>query len=222
MLIKRSVAFMPQSALASHVRTLLTLSLVAGCSGQPGRVETPGVDADDAAQAALELYDENGNGELDGSELAASPSLTNASPSYDGNKDGSLSQAELVAGMQSWSQRGIGALSLPFLVRLNGRPLEGAQIKLIPEPFLADAVKPASGVSDGAGAGSLSIAEADRPSGFPKNLPVMQPGLYLVEITHPTVTIPPAYNASTTLGIEAGIAGQNPSGVTWDLQSAKK
>lgn len=222
MAIKRSVQFKHYPMLASYIRTLVLLALVTGCSGRPGRVATPGVDADDAAQAALELYDKNGNAELDGSELAASPSLMNALPAYDGNKDGSLSQAELVAGMQRWSQRGIGALSLPFIVRLNGRPLEGAQIKLIPEPFLADALKPASGVSDGSGAGSLSIAEADRPSGFPKNLPVMQPGLYRVEITHPTVAVPPAYNTSTTLGIEAGTAGQNPLGVTWDLQAAKK
>lgn len=213
---------MHHPTLASYIRTLLLLALAAGCSGRPGRVATPSVDADAGAQAALELYDKNGNAELDGSELAASPALMNALPAYDGNKDGSLSQAELVAGMQSWARRGIGALSLPFKVRLNGRPLEGAHVKLVPESFLAGAVLPANGVSDSGGAGSLSIAEVDRPSGFPKNLPVMQPGLYRVEITHPTVTIPPSYNTSTTLGIEAGLAGQNPSGVTWDLQAAKK
>ena len=221
MVFEKCVQFASLSTRTSYVQALLLLAIAGGCSGRPGRVATPGVDAGEAAQAAIELYDKNGNGALDGDELSASPALMNALPSYDSDKDGLLSKAELVDGMQRWSQRGIGALSLPFIVRLNGRPLEGAQIKLIPEPFLADAVKPASGISDSAGAGSLSIAEADRPSGFPKNLPVMQPGLYLVEITHPTVAIPPAYNVTTTLGIEAGIAGQNPAGVTWDLQSAK-
>jgi hypothetical protein len=56
---------------------------------------------------------------------------------------------------------------------------------------------------------------------YSENIPVMQPGLYLVEITHATVTIPPAYNVSTKLGIEAGLAGQNPAGVAWDLHSSK-
>src|SRR5690606_3699700 len=105
MAIKRSVQFKHYPMLASYIRTLVLLALATGCSGRPGRVATPGVDADDAAHAALELYDKNGNAELDGSELAASPSLMNALPGYDSNKDGSLSQAELVAGMQRWSQR---------------------------------------------------------------------------------------------------------------------
>jgi len=56
----------------------------------------------------------------------------------------------------------------------------------------------------------------------PQNLPVIQPGLYLVEITHPSIAIPAEYNTASTLGLEAGVAGQNPSGVTWELQSKKK
>jgi hypothetical protein len=48
---------------------------------------------------------------------------------------------------------------------------------------------------------------------------VIQPGLYRVEITHPTVNVPAKYNSESTLGIEAAIAGQNPAGVTWSLTS---
>lgn len=199
---------------------ILALALLLGCSGRPGRIATPSVDADDAAQEAVKLYDLNRDGQIDESELAASPPLLNALPAYDANKDGSLSQAELVAGMQSWSQRGIGAMSLPFVVRLDGRPLQGAQVKLTPAPFLAGAVQAAAGTTDALGAGSLEIPAAERPAGFPKNLPVMQPGLYLVEITHPTASIPPAYNSATTLGLEAGVAGQNPAGVVWELRSS--
>ena len=80
----------------------------------------------------------------------------------------------------------------------------------------------AAGTADGSGGGSVEVAAENRPSNFPQNLPVMQPGLYLVEITHPTVAIPTVYNSASTLGLEAGIAGQNPSGVTWELQSKKK
>lgn len=201
---------------------LFVSAMIIGCSGRPGRISTPGVNASDAAQEALQLYDKNSDGQLNAEELVASPPLLNALSAYDADKNDSLSQAELVAGMESWSQRGIGAMSLPFTVRLDGRPLEGAQVKLVPAPFMGGSIQPASGVADNLGAGSLEIANENRPSGFPKNLPVMQPGLYLVEITHPTTPVPEVYNTSTTLGLEAGLAGQNPSGVTWDLQSKKK
>lgn len=201
---------------------LLLGIMFAGCSGRPGRISTPGVNPSNAAQEALELYDKDSDGQINAEELAASPPLLNALAAYDADKNGSLSQDELVTGMESWSQRGIGAMSLPFTVRLDGRPLEGAQVKLVPAPFMGGSIQPASGVADNLGAGSLEIANENRPSGFPKNLPVMQPGLYLVEIKHPTISIPEVYNTSTTLGLEAGLAGQNPSGVTWDLQSKKK
>lgn len=206
----------------SHTRfplNFVVVALLIGCSGRPGRIATPGIDAADAAQEAMQLYDANSDGQIDQSELAASPPLLNALPAYDKDKNGSLSEAELVAGMQSWSQRGIGAMSLPFVVRLDGRPLSGAQVALTPAPFMAGAVQAAGGTADSLGAGSLEIAAADRPAGFPQNLPVMQPGLYLVQITHPTIPIPAAYNSATTLGLEAGVAGQNPAGVVWDLRS---
>ncbi len=193
-----------------------------GCSSRPGRIATPAVDAEEAAQAALELYDHDADAQLNSEELKASPPLLDALPAYDTNRDSLLSQAELVEGMQSWSARGIGAMALPFVVRLDGRALKGAQVKLVPAPFLSEAIQPAGGSTDNTGSGSVEVAAENRPSNFPHNLPVMQPGLYLVEITHPTIAIPEVYNTASTLGLEAGVAGQNPAGVTWELQSKKK
>ena len=105
---------------------------------------------------------------------------------------------------------------------MDGRPLSGAEVKLIPAPFLNGAIQPAGGIGDATGSGSLEVAADDRPPNFPKNLAVMQPGLYLVEITHPSISIPSIYNTESTLGLEAGVAGQNPGGVVWELQSKKK
>src|SRR5690606_19760295 len=134
---------------------LLTVVLIVGCSGKPGRVAAPSVDADDAAQAALKLYDRDGDGLLNSEELKASPPLMNALGAYDTDHDGALSQAELVAGMESWSRRGIGATAVPFTVRLDGRPLDGAEVKLTPAPFLGNAISQAGGTTDASGAGSL-------------------------------------------------------------------
>ena len=199
-----------------------TAVLLAGCSGAPGRISTPAVDAQDAARQAIELHDRDDDGQLNSEELTASPPLVDAMVAYDTNDDGMLSQEELVAGIESWGGRGVGATVLPFTLRLDGRPLAGANVKLVPAPFLGNAVSPATGVSDEAGSGSLDIDAENRPANVPKNLPVVQPGLYLVEITHPSIAIPEIYNTSTTLGIEAGIAGQNPAGVVWELSSRKK
>jgi hypothetical protein len=196
-------------------------ALLLGCSGTPGRIATPGIDAQDAAQAALTLYDRDGDSQLNNEELKASPPLINARAAYDTDRDGSLTREELVAGIESWKRRGIGAMPLPFTVRLDGRPLQGAEVKLRPAPFLSDAIAPAGGTTDATGSGSLQISGV-RPANLPPNLPVIQPGLYLVEISHPTIAIPEVYNRTSTLGLEAGIAGQDPSGVIWELSSKKK
>ncbi|MAT70632.1 MAG: hypothetical protein CMJ58_14035 [Planctomycetaceae bacterium] len=200
-----------------------TASLVCtlGCSGSPGRVATPQVDPADAAQAAFELYDKNSDDRLDPEELQACPALVDALPVYDADKDGSLTPQETAAGINGWAKRGIGAMALPFTVRLDGRPLQGAKIAVKPVEFLEGYIGPATGASDETGSGTLQMSAEDRPANVPANLPVMQPGLYTVHITHPDVDIPPRYNSSTTLGLEAGIAGQNPSGVTWELSSKK-
>jgi hypothetical protein len=190
-----------------------------GCSGRPGSVGTPDVDPESAAELAVEEYDKNGDSQLSSDELAACPALKDAQAAYDVDANGSLSQQEIAGGIAQWEKRGMGAIVLPFTVVLDGRPLGDAQVKLTPVPFLGDAVKPATGIADGRGAGALNMAPEDRPANLPKNVPAIQPGLYTVEITHPTTRVPAKYNSATTLGLEAAIAGQNPSGVTWSLTS---
>jgi hypothetical protein len=194
----------------------------AGCGDRPAQTATAGVNAEEAAKAALGLLDRDVDGTLSEEELKASPPLVDALPAYDTNKDGSLAQAELISGIERWTERGVGATVLPFSVKLDGRPLKGAQVRIVPAPFLGDAIKPATGVSDQSGSGSLDIAPENRPTNFPTSVPVVQSGLYLVEITHPTISIPEAYNKASTLGLEAAVAGQNPGGVVWELSSKKK
>jgi hypothetical protein len=188
-----------------------------GCNGGPGRIATPDVDAATAAAQAIELFDKNADARLDANELAACQSLNAALPTYDGDKDGALTEAEIAAGIGRWAAAGLGAIPLPFQVTLDGKPLAGAQLKLTPAPFLGDAVKPALGESDATGGGTFTMAPEDRPANVPASLPVMQPGLYRVEITHPTVRIPAKYNAESTLGVESAAASQNPAGVSWAL-----
>jgi hypothetical protein len=60
------------------------------------------------------------------------------------------------------------------------------------------------------------MAAEDRPKNAP-NMPLVQPGIYRVEITHPSVKIPAKYNTETTLGIEITSASPGPEGAIWSL-----
>src|SRR5687768_619932 len=153
--------------------------VLCGCSGRPGRVQPPDVDADDAAQAAIEQLDKNGDGQLADAELQGAPGLAAVKDRYDADRGGSLSQEEIAGGIRRWSEGQVGAAAVAYAVQLDGRALPGAQVKAIPEPFLGDAIKPAAGVD-----GYLAVAPEDRPANAPK-LPLILPGLYRIEITHP-------------------------------------
>lgn len=202
-------------------RLLAVLILGAGCAGSPGRVSTPDVDADRAAESALQELDASGDGALQLNELRACPALTYAMAAYDTNNDRQLSEDELAAGIGRWAASKTGAMLLPFRAQLDGRPLAGAEVKLVPVSFLQDRIKGAQGTADSRGAGMLGLAPEDRPRNAPQ-APLVSPGLYRVEITHPTQAIPTEFNTRSTLGLETFVAAQNPAGVVWDLRSKKK
>jgi hypothetical protein len=168
-----------------------------GCGGL-STVAPPDVNADEAAAAAIEAYDDDEDGSLSEAELEDLPALTIATADKDG--DSKVSADEIEERIRLWSDGETGLMTFYCNVTLDGRTLEGAEVKLEPEPFLGDAVKPASGVmrSDGA------ILKID-PELLPADQRTMrgvQPGLYKVRITHPSVKIPPRYNTETTLGQE--------------------
>jgi hypothetical protein len=196
----------------------LACLLVSGCSRGPGAIRPPDVDADAAAAEAIELYDKSGDGQLAKEEWSASPALAAVAPSYDKNADGILVDDEIAEGIGAWKQSGVGARAVPFVVQWNGRPLAGATVKLVPAPFLAEALKGASGETSPSGAGQLSVAPEDRPRNAP-NIPLMQPGLYHVQITHPTTKIPAKYNTETTLGIEISRGKPGTEGAVWSLSA---
>jgi hypothetical protein len=190
----------------------------AGCSQGPGAISPPKVNAPTAAAAAIEQYDRNGDGKLSKDEWRASPALTAVAAQYDQNADGELTSEEIAKGIAAWQQTGIGARTVPFEVRLNGQPLAGATVRLEPAPFLGRAVKEASGQTTASGNGQFNMKPEDRPKNAP-NMPLMQPGLYHVIITHPSIKVPPKFNIDTTLGIEITSSNPGPEGIKWSLSS---
>lgn len=192
--------------------------IVAGCSSRPSALLPPKVNANSAASAAVEQFDRNGDGQLAKDEWTASPELAAVAEKYDTNKDGILTSAEIAAGIGAWQNSGMGMRSVPFSVRLNGQALSGAQVRLVPAAFLGGNVKEAIGETSQGGAGQMDLRPEDKPSNAPK-MALMQPGLYRVEITHPTAKIPAKYNTATTLGIEITSSNPDPKGVVWSLDT---
>ena len=205
---------------AVKVYRLFALAMVflAGCNRGPGAIPPPDVDADEAAEAAIELHDGDGDGQLSKDEWSKSPALLFVAAPYDTNHDGALSADEIGSGIDIWKRTGVGVRFVPFAVQWNGRPLPGATVRLVPAPFLGESIKAATGETNQSGSGQLNLATEDRPKNAP-NIALMQPGLYQVEITHPSVKIPAKYNTQTTLGIEITGTFPGPEGVVWSLSA---
>jgi hypothetical protein len=191
---------------------------VLGCSGRPSPVRPPDVDADDAAAAAVQELDKSGDGQLSKDEWSASAVMAAVAGHYDKNGDGNLDEQEIVAGLEEWQKSAVGARPVPFRISLDGRPLSAATVRLVPAEFLDGAVKPAAGETDDSGAGVLGMASEDMPPNAPK-MPLVQPGLYRVEITHATRKVPAKFNTESTIGVEITSTYPGPDGITWKLTS---
>jgi len=195
----------------------LSLLLFVGCTGKPSRIVPPAIDPDQAARLAIAEYDGDSDGLLSTGEMDRCAGLKRAVELYDTNRDQSVSADEIAVRIRMWQESKVGLMPLGCYVKINDQPLEGATVRFVPESFLGEAVKPASGITRASGAASISVADADLPDDQ-KGLSAVHVGVYKVEITHPNRTIPSRYNTRTTLGQE--IARDNPDvmqGVVFDL-----
>ncbi len=100
-------------------------------------------------------------------------------------------------------------------MRLNGRPLAEAEVKLVPEKYLGDEITTAWGKTTPSGIASMDIRDEDSPA-TEQGLRGVHCGTYKIEINHPTLKIPAKYNTETTLGYETEMG--NPS-FTVELKS---
>jgi hypothetical protein len=182
---------------------LVTLSVVAlpGCSSRPRAVGKLELDPDAAATKTLQQYDQNSDGSLSKEEIVEVASLTSAFSRFDQNSDGLLSKDELASRFRKWIESASAAASVPIRVWLDDQPLVGAEVTFEPEPFLADEIPPASGVTSEGGHVVPTIAKDKLPDHL-KHVDVMRLGLYRVKITHPSKSIPAKYNTKTTRGME--------------------
>jgi EF hand len=192
-----------RKSIVGAAQAAIGVVLLTGCmmTGAPG-VAGVSIDVESASQKILDEFDKDHDGKLSRGELAALPSIGAHRDWYDADHDGQISAAELAGGLKIIFDPRVALLSVWCEVTRNGRPLPQAHVEFVPLAALSDAVPAASAVTDEQGVAKLAVAPKDLPSNAPTNLPMIRPGLYLVKVTHPSISIPAEYNSNSTLGKE--------------------
>lgn len=167
---------MSRSCRSHRVAVLLVLaaSAVYGCSTsrdpQPVRF-----DPATCARQALERHDADKNGVLSAEEWRSSPGLARAAARVDMNKDGQITPQEIETRLSSYRSQSPYVV-LMLHVRRQGKPVPGAEVKVLPDPMLGAGFSTYAGTSDDEG--RVSVARED---GSLRD--VLAPGLYTVDIT---------------------------------------
>ena len=179
------------------------LLFLAGCSQTASRINPVEIDVSSAASSAMEMYDKNGDGALAADELNAVPGIKRYLDKYDKDGNQQVSRDEIAQRLQDWADNKAGLMGRSYVLTLDGQPIEGATVTMVPEPYLGANVKPATGVSGPTGIVRMSHAEEDLPkSANGRALPGVKGGTFKIQVTHPSRTIPPKYNSATELGDE--------------------
>jgi hypothetical protein len=189
---------MANRILSCHWLGFATIVLANGCSRTPARYYPPKYDATALGAQAIARLDTDNNQLLDAKELAASPALLADLKKLDRNSDQRLSAEEIGGKVNEWTAGGVGAVGIVCWVTRGGQPVANVQVKFIPETYMGDIVKPATGVTDSHGAASMT-AEGQKSDG------VMQCGYYRVELSSAQggrETIPGKFNSNTVLGAD--------------------
>ena len=181
-------ATQPGSAVA------LLFLVLASCSRGPARIYPPDVDAAGVAAAAIESLDRDGNQTLSREELSDCPGMRDMFARYDSNGDGQVAADEIAGRIAELSRKGMtGLYSVACRVTLDGVPLGGATVSLLPEPFFGGALQPAQGITSRRGlVRPASEGVVTESSGPPRGV---QPGVYRVAVTHPDKQLPERYTS---------------------------
>jgi len=192
--------------------SLASLHLVAGCA-KPGQVS---VSPEAAAGQAISLYDANSDGAIDAEEAASCPPLASSIRSYDADGDGRLASDEIANRLTQLFDSSSNLTEVSLTAMLDGRPLSGATVRLRPVDFLADVTPTAEGETDDAGVARPTIGDELLPDDF-RGLPLVQHGLYYVEITHASQQLAERYNSASELGFEVDPTSRSGTTARFEL-----
>lgn len=193
---------------------LLVLAMVAGCGpSRPRRIEPPALDPEAVTAAVMDRADVDRDGTISTRELAGVPALVSAAPALDADGDGGLSASELRQWLDQVKASRVAITSFSGRVTHLKRPLAGAEVRLVPEPFMGAGTQAAAGVTDAEGLFSATIPGSAYPG--------VNCGLFRVEITgqgNDGKPLAARYNAQTTLGVAVGGAVPENGSVDFALE----
>ncbi len=140
--------------------TLLCVSMVCAvavsgcrCNGTLPDVRPVSISPSAAKAGAMQEYDTNGDGRIEGEELENAAWLKSAmerGEKLDVNGDGALAGDEIADRVRVWLS-GTGRWSMVFQVMQSGQPLVGATVKFVPPAFLGERMPTGTGVTDESG-----------------------------------------------------------------------
>lgn len=178
---------------------------------KPQRIYPPAINGFSAGFRAIGQFDANKDRKISGAELDKCPGLKSAIENVDADGDGGITAKEITDRVHAWQKSKLGRMSMSCRVVHNGKPLEGAEVKFVPEKFLGETLKTATGKTDQNGMAMICL-----PDTLP---PGVAPGLYRVEITKPGEKIPAKYNTKTIFGQEIAIDAKGiQEGIVFDLK----
>ena len=126
-------------------------------SARPLRIVAPKIDAEAAGKEAMKLFDTNKDGKISGKELDKCPGLKAAIDNIDPSGKEEITAEKITARIKRWLDSKLGRMSLGCRVMHNGEPLEGAEVRFVPEKFLGKHLKIAKGKTDENGMAMISI-----------------------------------------------------------------
>ncbi len=194
------------------------LMVITGCASGTVGVKPADVDPAAVAANAMTACDANGDGALESSELAKCPALASTLALFDADADHRLSSAEISRKFETIKNSGTRSTGVQCTVTLDGKPLSGATVKLLPPDIFDGSLLPAEGVTDEQGIARPSIGADNLPEKL-KTAALVYPGLYTVEITHPDQQLPERYNAKSELGLLIDPTSREGGGARFDLKS---
>lgn len=174
-----------------------TTAIACGCSRGPTGLVPPTINSD-APEAAIAKYDANGNGAIDGGEIAKATWLKLGLSRIDANSDGKVEAAEIESRIVAWRESRVGLMPLTLRISFRSAPLADADVSLEPEPFLGDAIKPVQGKTDEHGVAVMQISRKPTERG-------VQLGFYRMRISKKSgdkELLPARYNSESELGLE--------------------
>ena len=170
---------------------ILPLLLAVGCSNA---VEPPPFDGPAIASDLFQRFDEDGNEKLDAAELSQAPGYKSMIANWGADPDSGLTRDDILRGFEKVELGQVGLMAFSCGVTYSGEPLEGATIKFVPASGLEGFIEPGEGITGPSGRALVQHESSGLNAGL------LKPGIYRVEITHPSKSIDAKFNSQTTLG----------------------